>query len=257
MTAPTLVLVGGGWHVPASYSKLSNALKEAGYDVHVPRHPSTDEARPPINDLATDTEALRKYVGDLVEEGRTVVVAMHSYGGQVGTNALWDMDLKTRARQNLSGGISRLIYMCAFALPEGGSMIQKVEEMGDGYLMPIAFDFADDGSVVPRDPQTILIGPSDDEEVDPYLATLVRWNGKCMHDSITHCAWRHIPVTYLSTTQDFTIPVHYQESMVDVIRGQGVEVQAIQIESGHCPNLTKTNEVVDAINNAIGWTPTK
>ena len=146
--SPTLVFIGGGWHVPASYSKLINALQTAGYDVHFPVHPSMvclspvssiclsllivfrfqqDQNRPPTNDLATDTAALRKYVGDLVNKGHTVTVLMHSYGGQVGTNALFDMGVESRARENLSGGVSLLIYMCAFALLENGSMIKKVE----------------------------------------------------------------------------------------------------------------------------------
>jgi len=70
---------------------------------------------------------MRKVVGKLVDEGGTVTVVMHSYGGQVGTNALYDMGIESRARQNLSGGVSHLIYMCAFALPENGSMVKKVE----------------------------------------------------------------------------------------------------------------------------------
>ena len=40
MTQPTIVFIGGGWHVPASYSKFTKALEAAGYDVHVPSHPS-------------------------------------------------------------------------------------------------------------------------------------------------------------------------------------------------------------------------
>jgi len=130
--------------------------------------------------------------------------------------------------------------------------------MGDGHLMPIAFDFADDGTVVPRDSKLILVGAHDDDaETDAYLATLVRWNGKCMYDCITNAAWKHIPVSYILTAQDFTVPVHYQQSMVDAIHGEGREVKTIQIDTGHSPNLTKTKEVVDAINDIIGWTPTK
>jgi len=70
---------------------------------------------------------MRKYVGDLVDSGRTVTVVMHSYGGQVGTNALYDMGVESRSRENLSGGVSLLIYMCAFALPENGSLMKKVD----------------------------------------------------------------------------------------------------------------------------------
>jgi pimeloyl-ACP methyl ester carboxylesterase len=123
--------------------------------------------------------------------------------------------------------------------------------------MPIAFDFADDQSVVPRDPKLILVGSGDEAEIEAYLSTHVRWNGKCMYDSITNSAWRQIPVSYIMTAQDSTVPVHYQQSMVDGMRSEGREVKTVQIDTGHSPNLTKTEEVVDAINDAIGWKPTR
>lgn len=40
---PTLVIVHGGWHVPESYKKLVVALERAGYEVHCPRLPSTNQ----------------------------------------------------------------------------------------------------------------------------------------------------------------------------------------------------------------------
>jgi pimeloyl-ACP methyl ester carboxylesterase len=106
------------WYIVLSVIELSTVL------ISIVQQ---DQTRPPINDLATDTEAVRKFVQNLIDGGREVTVLMHSYGGQVGTNALYDLGVESRARQNLSGGVSHLIYMCAFALPEGGSMIKKVE----------------------------------------------------------------------------------------------------------------------------------
>lgn len=40
---PTLVIIHGGWHVPESYEKLITALEDAGYEVHCPRLPSTNQ----------------------------------------------------------------------------------------------------------------------------------------------------------------------------------------------------------------------
>lgn len=59
---PTIVIIGGGWHKPVTYSKLTKALEAAGYEVHVPSHPSMNESRPPNSDLATDTANTREYV---------------------------------------------------------------------------------------------------------------------------------------------------------------------------------------------------
>ena len=247
---PTIVLIHGGWHIPSTYSKFTNSLKSAGYEVHVPRLPSMNEARPPNTDLTTDTELIRGYVESLVDAGRSIIAIMHSYGGQVGTNALYGLGLKSRSQsgESLSGGVIQLIYMCAFALPEGGSMVGKVKEFGHEHLLPLAFDFDDDDSCLNRDPKTLLIGPgADDVEVDAYVASLVRWNGKSMYQEITNCAWRDIPVTYIYTSQDMTVPLDYQKSMVEGMQAEGQVVHTFELATGHCPNLTMTQEVADII----------
>ena len=253
---PTIVLIHGGWHIPSTYSKFTNSLKSAGFEVHVPRLPSTNEARPPNTDLTTDTAMIRGYVESLVDAGRTVIAIMHSYGGQVGTNALYDLGLKDRTQHGKSGGVTNLIYMCAFALPEGGSMVGKVKEFGHEHLLPLAFDFADDDSCVNRDPKTLLIGPDvEDVEAEAYVSSLVRWNGKSMYQAITHCAWREIPVTYIYTSQDMTVPLDYQKSMVEHMQADGRTVYAFELATGHCPNLTLTQEVVDIVTHvAVGQT---
>lgn len=39
-TKPVIVIVSGGWHVPATYDRLTKALEAAGYEVQIPRLPS-------------------------------------------------------------------------------------------------------------------------------------------------------------------------------------------------------------------------
>ncbi len=251
-TKPTLVLIHGGWHTPSTYSKLTSALQSAGYEVHVPRLPSMNGARPPNADLATDTALVRGYVESLLTAGHTVIAIMHSYGGQVGTNALCDLGLQRRAQRQQPGGVAGLVYMCAFALPDGGSMMGKVAEFGHEHLVPLAFDFAADDSCVDRDPKALLVGPGiEDSEAEAYVSSLVRWNGRCMYQRVTRCAWREIPVTYIYTSRDMTVPLEYQKSMVDVMKAEGREVHTFELETGHCPNLTRTMEVVDVINEVV------
>ncbi|KAI0485233.1 alpha/beta-hydrolase [Xylariaceae sp. FL0804] len=250
---PALVLISGLWHVPKSYAKLTDALKASGFEVHVPRLPSMNETRPPNADLSSDSDFIRSYVEGLVDAGRTVVAIMHSYGGSVGTIALCGLGTRARSDRGLVGGVSKLIYMCAFALPEGKSMNDKVEEFNHGYLMPIAFDFADDDSCVCRDPKTTLVGEgADPAEADAYLATLVRCNGRCMYQGVTGCAWKEIPAAYIMTSGDMTVPIDYQKSMVQLVEEDtGKKVQAFELGTGHCPNLTMTQEVVDTINTIL------
>jgi pimeloyl-ACP methyl ester carboxylesterase len=247
---PTIVIISGAWHVPESYSQLTNALKSSGYEVLVPRLPSMNGERPPTANLASDTEAIREFVKDLIKKGCNVAALMHSYGGQVGTNALNGL-----GRDGKSAGVSQLIYMTAFAQDQGWSMIDKVEEFGHGDLIPLAFDFADDMTVVSRDYKTLLVGNTTlpAAEVDAYINTLGRWNGQCMYDRITKTAWKDdIPISYIHTTQDMTVPFDYQKSMVELMRKTGREVRTFEVETGHCPNFSATSEVVDAIKKILG-----
>lgn len=176
---------------------------------------------------------------------------MHSYGGQVGTNALYGLGKKVHDGGD-AGGVSHLIYLSAFALPAGGSMIGVVKEFNHMHLMPIAFDFAEDDSCVCFDPKSCLIGSGEGAsgaEIETYLASLVRWNGKCMYQEITNCAWADIPASYLYTSEDMTVPVTYQKWMVEKMEEQGRKVvQTVELTTGHSPNLTQTQEVVDFVN---------
>ncbi|TVY42710.1 hypothetical protein LOCC1_G005077 [Lachnellula occidentalis] len=250
---PTLLIIHGAWHVPQSYEKLIVAFEARGYEVHCPRLPSTNQSRPPNADLYTDSKLVRSYASSLVRAGRTVVAIMHSYGGQVGSDALVGLGLESRAAQGLPGGVSHLVYLAAFALSEGISMMDIVKEFNHMDLIPLAFNFAEDDTCVSNDPKTLLVGPStlDEEEVNRYLSTLVRWNGKGMYLPIKHAAWREIPVAYIHCTADMTVPFEYQKSFVEGMEKNGRPVQSFELATGHCPNLTATEGVVEAVNSFI------
>jgi pimeloyl-ACP methyl ester carboxylesterase len=123
---PQILIVGGGWHTPQGYEKLSEQLRSAGYDVHVPALPSVSASRPPTADLYSDTEHIRSVAVSLVEQGHEVVVLMHSYGGQVGTNALHGLGVESRRKEGKAGGVPHLIYLTAYAIVEGKAMIDGV-----------------------------------------------------------------------------------------------------------------------------------
>lgn len=218
----------------------------------MPELPSANGSRPPIADLATDTAHVRATVEELVKQGDEVIALMHSYGGQIGTNALASFSIANRQKAGLKGGVRDLIYMSACAVSEGKSMMDMVRYFGHESLIPLAFDIADDMTCVSRDPKTLLVGadcglPAD--EIDTYVDTLVRWNGQCMYDVLMteRCAWRDIPITYIHTAKDMTIPHDYQKWLVEGMRKEGVRVQTATLETGHCPNLTATEGVVDVL----------
>ncbi|KAI1392354.1 alpha/beta-hydrolase [Hypoxylon trugodes] len=250
---PTIVIIHGGWHTPESYEDLVTSLESSGYEVHVPRMPSMNQVRPPNAGLVEDTTLIRDYVSSLVRAGCHVAAIMHSYGGQVGTNALHGLGLEVRSAKGLKGGVSHLIYVTAYAGIEGSRMMDKVEEFGHMHLVPIAFDFADDGTALSRDFKGLVVGPGRDEaDTEAYVKTLSRWNGRAMYEPLEHSAWREIPVTYVYTTADMTVPIDYQKAMVGELEKAGVEVRTWEIATGHCPNVTATRDLVETINKTLG-----
>ena len=99
-----------------------NILEAAGYPTACPLQPSYG-ADPPTTNLYDDAAVIHSAARSLVNEGKYVVVAMHSYGGCVGTQAITkDLATKQRAEKGLPGGVVRLFYICAFLLPMGDSL---------------------------------------------------------------------------------------------------------------------------------------
>ncbi|KAF2653556.1 alpha/beta-hydrolase [Lophiostoma macrostomum CBS 122681] len=249
-TRSTIVIIHGGWGTPGTYFKLTDALKSAGYEVHLPPLPSMNGSRPPNAGLDADTNVVRSCVEALLNEGKNVIAVMHSYGGQVGTNALYDLSVDTRSKNKLPGGVTDLVYLTAYAVLKGRAMMDTVQEFGHMHFVPLVFDFADDDSCVHRDPITYIVGPGAEEtEVEKFVSTMQRWNGGAMKEPLTHCAWKEkVPVSYIYTTQDATVPYDYQKSFVEGMEAQGKEVRTFELETGHSPQFTKTKEMVDIIN---------
>lgn len=173
---------------------------------------------------------------------------MHSYGGQVGTNALYGLGVKARSALGIEGGISHLVYVTASAGLEGSSLETIGVAEDDQDVVPLVFDIAEDGSCLSRDFRA-LVGPGcSDAETDAYISTLVRWNSRGLWQPLQHCAWRDIPVVYIYTAADMMLPLEHQKTFVENMEKTGVKVQTFELATGHCPNFTATEEVVRVIN---------
>ncbi|KAI1436486.1 alpha/beta-hydrolase [Xylaria sp. CBS 124048] len=249
---PVIFIVHGGWHVPESYKKFTDVLRSQGYEVHLPRLPSVNGARPPNAGLADDCRLVRSYVESLVQAGRTIVLFLHSYGGVVGCNALCGLSLEERTKQGLAGGISHMIIESGYLLPEGVSPMDKNVEFGTMHLVPYVMDVADDGTSLKRDPKASMFGPAPDETaVEESVATLVRWNGNVLYEAPEQAAWREIPITYISSTLDMTLPLDYQLNMMEGVEKAGRRIRKYELVTSHCPHVTETERIVEIVNEVV------
>ncbi|KAH9907266.1 Alpha/beta hydrolase fold-1 [Xylariomycetidae sp. FL2044] len=253
---PTVFIVHGGWHTPASYDKLATALGLAGYDFHVPHLSSMNAMKHPDGDLLSDTAQVRSCAEDLVHAGRTVVALLHSYGGQFGTNALHGLSSRGRARQALAGGVSHLVYMCAFILPEGWSTLNQAQARGiesaNALPLKLAFD-SQGGACTISAPREQLINPVSDEAlVATYVSTLVPWNTRCMNQPLVHCVWRDIPVMYIHTTDDKVVKWESQKMMLERVKEHYLhDLLVVTLDTDHCPHLSATERVIEAVERVV------
>lgn len=81
MSQPTLVFISGFWEGPAVYSKVINILNtEHIYPTQVIPLVSTGTEAPTAKTFYSDVDAIREAVGTLVNEGREILLIMHSAG---------------------------------------------------------------------------------------------------------------------------------------------------------------------------------
>lgn len=118
MSKPTVVFVPGAWHTPEVYNQVMELLKNYDYPTIGLPLPSVG-ATPAHTDFLGDVKCIRDCITELVNGGKEVMLVSHSYAGMPATEAPIGLGKKAREEKGLPGGVVRLIYIMAFAMPEG------------------------------------------------------------------------------------------------------------------------------------------
>jgi pimeloyl-ACP methyl ester carboxylesterase len=121
-TKPTVLIIHGAWHHPAYFASVIDLLKAQGYDAVCPHLPTCNHDETPTKTLADDIALIRDTASTLADDGKEIIVLMHSYGGVVGTDALYGLSTSERVRQGFKGVLKRLVYMRAFIPHKGQSL---------------------------------------------------------------------------------------------------------------------------------------
>jgi pimeloyl-ACP methyl ester carboxylesterase len=117
---PTLVFVPGAWHPPSCYDIIIKILSSPPYSYPcVAITTPTVGAEPPILTLQHDVDAIRAVTTVLADEGKEILLVMHSYGGLPGSQSCEGLSKTERERQGKKGGVIALVYIAAFVFPEG------------------------------------------------------------------------------------------------------------------------------------------
>ncbi|KAH9895367.1 catalytic protein [Xylariomycetidae sp. FL2044] len=246
---PTIVLVQGAFQTPEPYHKLADALRAAGYHVVQPRLPSltsdVDHAVLATKDLRDDARVVRDEVRRLVEgeeDGREVVVFMHSYGGLVGSEAVTrDLSSEDRRSRSLAGGVVHLFYCAAFILSEGQSFKGALGDASNR----TQYDDNPEGLAAMKNAGEILYHDLPADEAKYWESKIIYQSEAIQTTELTNAAWRYVPSTYLLCERDRGPPAPLQE-----VFAKTAGSQVLRMDCGHSPMLSHTAELVDMVDRA-------
>ena len=221
---PNIVLVHGAWADGSSWSGVIERLQAAGYHVTAPQFPMAS--------LAADVARLRQV---LDFQNGPVIVAGHSYGGQIMTALGADAP-------NVAG----LVYIAAFGIDQGewlGALLSQgpptpalthlfTDKLGFGWLSQDDFvhHFAAD--------------------VDPVHANVMYavqqpLAASAFTDVMGVPAWKSLPSWYLVATQDQAIPPDAERMFAGRMGATTIEVA-----TGHVAMVSHPDEVTRLITAA-------
>ena len=118
---PTIVFVPGAWHAPGGFRLVREALHNRGWNTEAVTLPSVG-AEPPTKGIPDDEEAVRSVLEPLIEEGKQVVLVVHSYGSLPGAHAVRGLGYQQRQKGGKTGGVITILYLAAFATLAGQSL---------------------------------------------------------------------------------------------------------------------------------------
>ncbi|KAL7922861.1 hypothetical protein ACQKWADRAFT_312752 [Trichoderma austrokoningii] len=124
---PTIVGVTGMWHPASCFDDLAAAFREKGYPFVSQDAPGILTQDPINSTVDMDAESLRQNILlPLLEEGKSIVLLMHSYGGVYGSAAVHGLSHRERQEAGEKGGIVGLVYVTAVTPGVGKSLMDMM-----------------------------------------------------------------------------------------------------------------------------------
>ncbi|PVH99908.1 alpha/beta-hydrolase [Periconia macrospinosa] len=240
---PVVVLLQGAFQLPDVYHKFARLIESHGFPVVQPSYPSLagqDEPDFTKKTLADDVQVVEAAIRKLVEdENKTVVVAMHSYGGLVGAESVpEDLTLKRRKERGLSGGVAYFFYNAAFVMPKGQSVATAVGDSPNHDHW--------DGRFKMRDPLTTMYHDMPEDEAKLWADKVVAQSNAIKDTVMTRCAYTYVPSTYVVCTEDRAVPAPVQEMFAHTA-GSTVK----KIDAGHSAMLSRPETVAHLLEEVL------
>ncbi|KAF4340518.1 dehydrogenase reductase sdr family member 4 [Fusarium beomiforme] len=238
-TRPTLVIVPGNFSLPRFWSTIQQAVEEKGYPVEVVALQSSCEERiDPAPGLVDDVKAATILLNKHINQGKDVVLLMHSYGGMVGTEATRGLSRVEREKGGLRGGVVHLVFLAAVFAPPGKSTRGLYESNPGRYPRR-------EGEYLVCDEETAMCFYSDltKEQGLPLAqaASKVSQALRVFGDEQAYDGFHKlIQSSYILTRKDILVPEVAQRQFISRLEENGGRpVPVYELDTGHSPHQTE------------------
>lgn len=229
---PTVVLVHGAFAESASWNGVVRRLKSEGLPVLAVANP--------LRGLAPDAEYLRSVIDGI--DG-PVVVAGHSYGGSVASEA-------AEGAEN----VRALVFVASFILEPGESTGELAGKFPGGELGPAltpvpyaAGGQSGDDLYIQQDRfREVFAADVPEAEVALLAATQRPIAAAALEDAASRAGWKSIPSWTLITRQDLAVPAESQRFMAE-----RASAHAVEIDASHAVTVSEPDAVADLILDAV------
>ncbi|KAK0106340.1 hypothetical protein ONS96_003976 [Cadophora gregata f. sp. sojae] len=262
---PTFVFVPGAWHKPSCWSKVTALLNTHGYKSLTPTLPSTlGDASATFKD---DLLAVREAITSETTQGRDVVVVVWSYGSLPGASAIRGLTKKPShldvskgagdtTESSLKNGQGHVIGLCLIAT---GFCATGTSFLGStGGSPPPFWKISDSGfaefTLDDEGVRELFYHDLPVEEGREWVAEVTRQSVRALRDGgeDVYAGWRDVDCWFLGTREDRGLPFEVQGMVVEMAREQGGSVVMREVGSGHAPMLSRPEETVEFLLEAVG-----
>ncbi|OIW30890.1 hypothetical protein CONLIGDRAFT_293534 [Coniochaeta ligniaria NRRL 30616] len=234
-----IVIVPGSFALPPPYDIVVEGFKSQGYNARVVALLSAnDGTRFPAATMQDDAAEIRAAVESILddpEKPRNVVLAVHSYAGFPGSEALKGLSKADRSAQGKETAVIGFVGMASF-LPQEGECLREV--LGNVEGSPASEDKVPGGylAAIPPEFAPYLFNDMDPAEGVRLHATMSRHSSDSYDGKVSYAAWKDIPTLQIIPAIDLIIPVPLQELMYEKAKGAAPEkvTKVVYEGAGHC-----------------------
>lgn len=229
------ILLHGAWEESRMWDDVSPILQQNGHTVTAIDLPGHGANKHP-NSLVTTSSYIQAVVDVITQLDHQVILVGHSMNGA----------LISHVAEQIPEKIKRLIYVTAFLLKDGGSVLDAMQSDADGEVLP-EIVFSDDQAYATL-PEAALrrIGFHDIEEsaIKRFLPLMAEWQATEPFMAklvLSDKNFGSVPKTYIRTGMDKMVSPALQDTMI----GNWEVESVLDLESGHFPAFSQPEKLAE------------